>query len=1049
MKSKKYNHCYSIKDLSCKDSISFGISACQNRLLEVAKYLAMVLFVLSGTANFLWGNDLNKNGVFSTPYFEGFDGEEMPEDWTTVQLELDNSNSWEHTTDKFLNTFDPFGNGMVTYYSYESGESDAWLISPQIQLKQGGDFYLNFYQAYYVESSSFKIKFSVSGNNPEDFYGNILYELEGPEFQDWNFLEIHLNSNPFLSSLIENGIVDFYIAFVCQSEVYWAIDEFQIKESPAQLSMQPPSGEGTVSWSTLTETEPAVAEIGEELFLRASPATGYTFSHWDINGDISTRARDTVVVDQDLTIQAYFEPYGLDELWRQHNDNIEGDYDFASVEKASNTFKNETLNIEVVDFFSNSYIDKIHAVVFYVIAINPTWTTWEIESQTIDDLTVRFFSGDYDNPAWNDPIETQIVDAKVYDTGEVLTSSEFGGVPANIYKLELNLEIPVEIQEGWIALRNPYQDRIFILEARRGNNSLNQRSYLKQFANTNVLERDYNLMFELWGEKQRITHSWVGGTSVDWHIASNWDSGVMPGPEDIVVIGNGTPYQPTISSNETAVAWDVHIETDGTLTLADLAQLHIYGDLTVEGALWAYHNPGNNPSTVTLKGVQSQINSPSLLSFSNLTLEGSGVSLHTSVEVYGVLDLADAVITFDAALVDEEDEDDYIHIREGGSIAFAGGWIAGTIRHDLPQGTNVSMNLPVGTQHDPRWIIMENINAVEVQATLSARFLDFSLNDQEDPLEKYSPFDDADDFYGETIALGGVHEDDTDEIPVLVNTLSEAGVWQLSIDETASNLPYDIRFSTHGIAGIQQADALRMLKRSLEQSDNDWKITGVHGGVTDIAAAESAWWISRTGVSGFSYWALGSSYDSNPLPIELYDFGANCRGDQVQVYWQTASEINNSHFVLERAGEDGHFETVARVEGAGNSNSLLHYEVADRPERGGVVYYRLTQYDFDGQYETFAPIVLQCQPKETHSQVRVYPNPATDHLIVELHTSQSLTAQAELYNMNGMQVYRRTLTLPYGHTQHTLDIHHLPRGMYLLRILTEDAVLDVVRVVVR
>ena len=55
----------------------------------------------------------------------------------------------------------------------------------------------------------------------------------------------------------------------------------------------------------------------------------------------------------------------------------------------------------------------------------------------------------------------------------------------------------------------------------------------------------------------------------------------------------------------------------------------------------------------------------------------------------------------------------------------------------------------------------------------------------------------------------------------------------------------------------------------------------------------------RKGLTGFSFLAIGKS--STALPIELMYFQPENNGDQVDLYWATASEINNAFFTIERS----------------------------------------------------------------------------------------------------------------------------------------------------
>lgn len=100
-----------------------------------------------------------------------------------------------------------------------------------------------------------------------------------------------------------------------------------------------------------------------------------------------------------------------------------------------------------------------------------------------------------------------------------------------------------------------------------------------------------------------------------------------------------------------------------------------------------------------------------------------------------------------------------------------------------------------------------------------------------------------------------------------------------------------------------------------------------------------------------NYWTLASLSSENPLPIELLSFNAVANSDQVDLLWATASERNNDHFTVERSANAVDFEPVVRVPGAGDSQSLLHYQDVDRAPLPGLSYYRLRQTDRDGTTE--------------------------------------------------------------------------------------------------
>jgi len=108
------------------------------------------------------------------------------------------------------------------------------------------------------------------------------------------------------------------------------------------------------------------------------------------------------------------------------------------------------------------------------------------------------------------------------------------------------------------------------------------------------------------------------------------------------------------------------------------------------------------------------------------------------------------------------------------------------------------------------------------------------------------------------------------------------------------------------------------------------------------------------------------------LPIELVEF--NCVGllNNVEVSWTVASQVNNDYYVVEHSLDVYEWNTITTVDGAGNSNQLMSYSIIHENPINGINYYRLTQVDFDGQSETFYPIVCDRTVNERVDEVLYY-----------------------------------------------------------------------------
>lgn len=178
---------------------------------------------------------------------------------------------------------------------------------------------------------------------------------------------------------------------------------------------------------------------------------------------------------------------------------------------------------------------------------------------------------------------------------------------------------------------------------------------------------------------------------------------------------------------------------------------------------------------------------------------------------------------------------------------------------------------------------------------------------------------------------------------------------------------------------------------------------------------------------------LGSG-SNTVLPVELLYFEAQVEADgMLVVSWATAVEINNDFFTIEMSTDGRDWEAMDEVLGAGNSDVELSYKwTEENIEAQGTVYFRLKQTDFDGTF-TYSDIKsVEFETRETAQfEVNVYPNPATEYVVVE-GLAADTTPQITLVNMQGQSINIRS-TDQGANTR--IDIPtHLPAGTYGLVI---------------
>lgn len=174
-------------------------------------------------------------------------------------------------------------------------------------------------------------------------------------------------------------------------------------------------------------------------------------------------------------------------------------------------------------------------------------------------------------------------------------------------------------------------------------------------------------------------------------------------------------------------------------------------------------------------------------------------------------------------------------------------------------------------------------------------------------------------------------------------------------------------------------------------------------------------------------------YIDGNIPVELTTFDAVVSGTEIQLFWTTASELNNAGFAVELSTADREYEQVLFVEGHGTTNVAQTYETILKDVLPGAYSLRLKQIDFDGTfaYSDTIEITLvadsyrlaQSYPNPFNPQTRIqYALPVANHVTLEvfdllgrhiqtlINEEQAAGAYSVLFNgrdlSNGTYLYR-------------------------------------------
>ncbi len=136
------------------------------------------------------------------------------------------------------------------------------------------------------------------------------------------------------------------------------------------------------------------------------------------------------------------------------------------------------------------------------------------------------------------------------------------------------------------------------------------------------------------------------------------------------------------------------------------------------------------------------------------------------------------------------------------------------------------------------------------------------------------------------------------------------------------------------------------------------------------------------------------------LPVTWLDLYAKCKKGFVDIDWETASEINNDYFTVERSVDGTFFSVVSTVAGSGNSTVIKSYSCIDEFPKNGINYYRVKQTDYDGKCNYSDVVAVYVSKYE--KGISVVPKLITDHQVnIFFFGMENEEADIFLYNING------------------------------------------------
>ncbi len=173
------------------------------------------------------------------------------------------------------------------------------------------------------------------------------------------------------------------------------------------------------------------------------------------------------------------------------------------------------------------------------------------------------------------------------------------------------------------------------------------------------------------------------------------------------------------------------------------------------------------------------------------------------------------------------------------------------------------------------------------------------------------------------------------------------------------------------------------------------------------------------------------------LPLRLLSFSANMEDDAVRLEWETAEEMNVSHFEIEYSSDGRSYSKAGQV--ASTSGGQGKYNYFDNSARSAIRYYRLKMIDLDLSFSYSHILVVR--NSGTGAKLQLYPNPANAIVQLAVPKMEAGNAQVRILNIQGIRLSATNFNNQGHASVITLDVNRLSPGRYFVEVVSANQVI--------
>lgn len=173
---------------------------------------------------------------------------------------------------------------------------------------------------------------------------------------------------------------------------------------------------------------------------------------------------------------------------------------------------------------------------------------------------------------------------------------------------------------------------------------------------------------------------------------------------------------------------------------------------------------------------------------------------------------------------------------------------------------------------------------------------------------------------------------------------------------------------------------------------------------------------------------------SSSFPVELISFSSEIRNNFIDLFWTTASELNNEKFVVQRSVNGRDYHAIGEIGGSGTTPEPQNYSYTDQNPFYGINYYRLKQIDFDGQLE-YSNVISSRYDNFGTRISELFPNPTQSGLVsLEYHSNHDSRLSVSVFDITGKLLTNQFHQVSRGENSLKFDFSTIGQGLHIVKL---------------